>query len=194
MSEYLKSLHPVTAVLQLKIADILSRYDTYIKTVLDVGGIDNKLDKLTDYEVRDANITCGIDGCNNLPFKDNSFDATVSIATLEHVKEPVKFLEECYRVAKKVTVHWFPFGDFARGAEFLKKKHGHWHPCHIPTWQEIDAMKPAFKRGETEYFTNCGEHLLLCMTLTPALKVPEVFEYVLENYSLHYGIILIGEK
>lgn len=193
MNDFLKSLHPVTAVLQLKIADILSRYD--IKTVLDVGGI-GKLGRLTDYHVADANIANDyrvVDGCD-MNFIDNSFDATVSIATLEHVKEPIKFLEECYRVAKKVTVHWFPGGVYAEEVERFKKKYGHWHPCHVPTWQEIDRMRVVFKQDELEYFTDCGEHLLLCMTLTPTLKAPEVYDYVIEHHNLRYGMILIGEK
>jgi len=35
-----------------------------------------------------------------LPFPDNSFDAIVSLETLEHAAEPLNFLKELYRVAK----------------------------------------------------------------------------------------------
>lgn len=191
MDEYLKSLHPVTAVLQLKVLSILKEYD--IKTLLDVGGV-GKLAKLSHYDVSEANLASGVDGCD-LPFENDSFDATVSVATVEHVEDPVRFLQECYRVAKKASVHWFPCGDYAQEVEDLKEKYGHWHPCQIPpkeflridwTWMKIN-----FKN---ESFTNCGEHLLLCMTLTPSLKTKEVYDYIIENYNKPYGAILIGEK
>lgn len=179
---YLQMLHPVTAVLHWKVLSILKRYD--IKTILDVGGV-GKLEALSDYSVNDVNITDGVDGCN-LPFEDNSFDAVVSIATLEHVEDYKQFLIECDRVAKKVVVHWFPCGKWAKEVEALKRKYGHWHPCNVlvhgihlvPNW----------------IFITCGEHLLLCMTLTPSLKTPEVYDYVLKNYDKPYGTILIREK
>jgi len=187
VDEFLKSLHPIPTVLHLKIADILKRYD--IKTVLDIGGI-GRLGKLTDYDVTDANILNGIDGCN-LPYEDNSFDASISISTLEHVEEPAKFLQECYKVAKKVSVHWFPYGDFAEKVEALKKKYGHWHPCHVHSLMTVAIQEMEFK---LEPFMNCEEHLLLCMTLTPSLKNKEVYNYVIHNGDKVYGAILIGEK
>jgi len=36
-----------------------------------------------------------------LPFADNSFDVIVSLETIEHLKEPEKFLAECRRVLRK---------------------------------------------------------------------------------------------
>jgi len=179
--KYLQMLHPVTVVLHWKVLSILKQYD--IKTVLDVGGV-GKLEELSDYLVRDANIEHGYDGCD-LPFEDNSFDAVVSIATLEHVGDQEQFLQECNRVAKKVEVHWFPCGIYAYKVEELKKKHGHRHPCKVPY-----LPKGEIKRS----FINCGEHLLLCMTLTPSLKVPEVYKYVINNGHMPYGAILIREK
>lgn len=187
MNDFLQSLHPVTAVLHMKVIDILSRYD--IKTVLDVGGV-GKLNELMDclvYNANPTNIINPMSGCD-LQFEDDKFDAVVSIATLEHVDDPVKFLQECYRVAKKVSVHWFPCGDYAEEVEELKDRYGHWHPCNIPDYSIID------EKYDWEHFMNCGEHLLLCMTLTPSLKNPEVYEYVLNNYKEYYGLILIGEK
>ncbi|MRR53110.1 MAG: glycosyltransferase [Deltaproteobacteria bacterium] len=47
-----------------------------------------------------ANVTIlGADGCC-MPFDDRSFDAILSIATMEHVLDIPKFLEECHRVLK----------------------------------------------------------------------------------------------
>ena len=195
--KYLQMLHPVTAVLHWKVLSVLKRYD--IKTVLDVGGV-GKLETLSDYHVNDANIGDGIDGCN-LPFEDNSFDAVVSIATLEHVEDQERFLDECDRTAKKVAVHWFPCGIYAEEVEELKKKSGYWHPCNIPTlytglageiFQTSDVLR--IRHGELEDLVNCGEHLQLCMTLTPSLKAPEVYDYLIKNYDMPYGAILIWEK
>jgi ubiquinone/menaquinone biosynthesis C-methylase UbiE len=37
---------------------------------------------------------------SNLPFTDGYFDSILSLETLEHVAEPIKFLEELFRVAR----------------------------------------------------------------------------------------------
>jgi len=177
--QYLKAMHPVTAVLHWKILSILKQYD--IKTVLDVGGI-GKLDKLSDYDVTNANIIDGINGCN-LPYEDASFDAVVSIATLEHVKDKIEFLQECQRVTKILVLHWYPFGEWAEDVERLKKKYGHHHPCVLPNG--------FYTEHGIESFMNCGEHLLLCMTLTPSLKAPEVYDFITKNYDRPYGALLM---
>jgi len=179
--QYLKAMHPVTAVLHWKILSILKQYD--IKTVLDVGGT-GKLRSLSQYDVSEANLRDGVDGCA-LPYEDDNFDAVVSIATIEHVHDQEKFLNECERVAKIVSVHWFPFGPYAEMAEQLKKKYGHYHPCNLPD-------KDIMQRGgcESEEFMTWGEHMLLCMTLTPTLKTPEVYDMIIEDYDLPYGLIL----
>lgn len=188
-NDYLKTLHPVSAVLHWKVLDILKEYD--IKTVLDVGGV-GKLEGLSGYEVTDVNVfktgdvspLNGMDGCD-MPFVDNSFDATVSIATVEHVKEPGMFLQECRRVAKKVSVHWFPNGGCAEEVEALKRKYGHWHSCNLK-YRE----RPEFHEHFIEHFTTCGEHLLLCMTITPSLKAIEIYDYILKKGDQPYGVIL----
>ncbi len=191
MGNFLEILHPVTAVVHWKVIDILSKYD--IETVLDVGGV-GKLGKLSDYKVKDANVKMGFDG-QELPFDDNKFDAVVSIATLEHVDDYEKFLKECYRAAKKVTVHWFPCGMYAREAEGLKKKYSHHHSCSVPMREEITRVSAdTFKCSDLYNFIQCGEHLLLCMTLSESLRVPEVYDYVLKFYHHNYGVMLIGEK
>jgi len=44
-----------------------------------------------------------IDG-EKLPFKDNSFDAVVSVQVLQHVENPDKFIKELQRVSKKFVL------------------------------------------------------------------------------------------
>lgn len=50
---------------------------------------------MMDYE--NVDIVCDI---HHLPFKDNSIDAVMSLAVLEHVQEPAKVLAEVHRVLK----------------------------------------------------------------------------------------------
>jgi ubiquinone/menaquinone biosynthesis C-methylase UbiE len=48
------------------------------------------------------------DGCNQ-PFKDASFDAILSIATMEHVLNVPAFLKECRRVLKPGGIFYTNF-------------------------------------------------------------------------------------
>lgn len=55
-----------------------------------------------------------------LPFKDNSFDAVISIAVLEHVKDPFLCAKEIVRVLK-------PEGELICCVPFLQSFHGYPH-------------------------------------------------------------------
>ena len=190
---YLQSLvklqlfHPVTGIVHMKLYHMLQSYN--IKTLLDVGGI-GKTSLLGGYQITEANIVDGLDG-SNLPYGDNSFDAVVSIATLEHAKNQIDFLKECYRVAKVVSMHWFPLGDIASAVEKLKKEYGYQHPCHIPDVNDLIGTGLEYK---VEVFMGCSEHLLLCMTLNPLLKNPEVYRFIIDHINKPYGAIFISEK
>lgn len=90
------------------------------KTVIDIGGglrvIKEKnnrysaerewlrpLLKKVDYKILDPVDTYNPDivgDIHNLPFTDNSQDAIICIAVLEHVENPIKAFEEMYRVLK----------------------------------------------------------------------------------------------
>ena len=142
-----------------------------------------------------VNIQGGIDGCN-LPYDDESFDAVVSVATLEHVGDldrQLSFLKGCHRIAKQIDVHWFPCGPYAIDVEKLKKKYGHYHP-----YTNIISLDDLQTKTDIAYdsypFMSCGLHLLLCMTLTPSLKAPEIYDFILKNEHEEYGLIVIGEK
>lgn len=98
-----------------------------LKTVLDVGGSLGEFRKFRGYlKVVTADVAGGdviYDG-NKLPFADNSFDAVVSIDTLEHVpsEKRVKFMGELARAAKKVLVVIAPYasGGHLRYEEKIK--------------------------------------------------------------------------
>lgn len=51
----------------------------------------------------------------NLPFGDNSFDTVTLFEVLEHIKEPVKALKECYRVCSQNLIITVPNCDITPG-------------------------------------------------------------------------------
>lgn len=65
-----------------------------------------------------------------LPFKANSFDAVVSIAVLEHVKDPFRCAKEIERVLK-------PGGDLICCVPFLQPYHGYPHHYYNMTHQGL---------------------------------------------------------
>ena len=97
-----------------------------LKTVLDVGGSLGEFRKFfrSDLKVVTADVIGGdviYDG-HRLPFKNNSFDAVVSIDTLEHVP-PLKRVElvgEFLRVAKNILVVIAPYAAPAHLKHELK--------------------------------------------------------------------------
>lgn len=72
-----------------------------------------------------------------LPFKDNSFDAVISIAVLEHVKDPWLCAQEIVRVLK-------PGGDLICYVPFLQPMHG--YPHHYYNMTEL-GLKNLFRTG-----------------------------------------------
>ena len=45
-----------------------------------------------------------IDNYSSLPFNDGQFDRILSLETLEHVSEPLRFLSELHRISKKNSI------------------------------------------------------------------------------------------
>ncbi|MDR3389313.1 MAG: methyltransferase domain-containing protein [Rudaea sp.] len=68
-----------------------------------------------------------------LPFADNSFDAVVSIAVLEHVKDPFRCAAEIARVLK-------PGGDLICCVPFLQPYHGYPHHYYNMTHQGLTNL------------------------------------------------------
>lgn len=65
-----------------------------------------------------------------LPFHDNSFDALISMAVLEHVKDPWRCAQEIIRVLK-------PGGDLICCVPFLQPMHGYPHHYYNMTEQGL---------------------------------------------------------
>lgn len=168
---------PISEYIHDKIVRILRENDVH--TVIDIGGTD-KL-KNRGFELTNANIKYGLDGMN-LPFNDKSFDASVSINTLEHVENQEKFIEESIRVAKKGTFHSFPYGEIAEKTEVLKKQIGHYHPYHIPP-------ESILRKGNHYPFCTVSEHLLTLATLYPKLNVRQLYDFIEEYGKEFYAVI-----
>lgn len=168
---------PVSEYLHDKIVRILKKNN--VQTVIDIGGI-GKL-KNRGFKLVDANIKDGLDGIN-LPFRDNIFDASISINTLEHVKNQEKFIEESIRIAKKGTFHFFLYGEIAEKTEELKKQLDHHHPCHVPP-------ESILRKGNHYPFCTVSEHLLMLATLYPKLNVRKLYDFIEEYGKDFYGVI-----
>lgn len=90
--------------------------------VLDCGaGLRNTYyGNVVNYEIVAYDTTDVLGVAERLPFKDNSFDAVLSLNVLEHVKDPFQSARELMRVLK-------PGGELMCVAPFLQPLHGYPH-------------------------------------------------------------------
>lgn len=124
-----------------------------------------------------------------LPFKDASFEAVVSIAVLEHVKDPFRCARELVRVLK-------PGGDLLCCVPFLQPYHGYPHHYYNMTAQGltnlfaegmtvdsvdvIDSVKPIWSLGWivqswSEGLASGTRRAFLNMRLSDLLQPPQTF-------------------
>lgn len=70
-----------------------------------------------------------------LPYEDNSIEEIYCSHTLEHLKEPLKFLEECYRIMEEGARMVIRVPHVAaKGGSFGTMEHRwHWHEYAINT-------------------------------------------------------------
>jgi len=158
--------------------------------IIDIGGVGKLNDRFE--KVCNPNLKDGIDGCR-LPYESNSFQASVSIATLEHVQDQVGFLRESIRVAREISVHWFPFGEQGEKIEQFKESLGHKHPSLTPT-KEVIWEAVSDYGYEIIPFVSCSEHLLCLACLHSKLNIPELYKFIFENLNTYYGVVLKVHK
>jgi hypothetical protein len=103
--------------------------------VLDCGaGLrDVYFDNVVNYEIVDYDTTDVLGLGEKLPFADNVFDAVVSIAVLEHVRDPFACAAEITRVLK-------PGGELVCSVPFLQPLHGFPHHYYNMTGQGLRAL------------------------------------------------------
>ena len=122
-----------------------NRYDKYALALIDeVGDAGLVLDcgagrrgvyfpSVVNFEIADYDTTDVIGVGEELPFKDASFDAVISIAVLEHVRNPFRCADEIARVLK-------PGGKLICCAPFLQPYHGYPHHYFNMSWQGLRAL------------------------------------------------------
>ncbi|WP_416409225.1 class I SAM-dependent methyltransferase [Agrobacterium rosae] len=113
------------------VLELISRHDL----VLDCGcgRRPEYFHNVVNYEIVDYDTTDVIGVGERLPFKDNSFDAVVSIAVLEHVRDPFTCAQEISRVLK-------PGGELYCSVPFLQPYHGYPHHYFNATHQGIQRL------------------------------------------------------
>jgi len=94
-------------------------------------------DNVVNYEIVDYPTTDVIGVAEKLPFKDNSFDAVISSAVLEHVRYPWLAGAEIVRVLK-------PGGELHAAAPMMSPLHGYPHHYFNMTHQGLAVL---FEKG-----------------------------------------------
>ena len=92
------------------------------------------------YEIVDYPSTDVLGVAEHLPFRDASFDAVLSVAVLEHVRDPIKAAQEIVRVLK-------PNGQLLCAVPFLQPMHGFPHHYFNAT---PEGLRRLFDRGMTD--------------------------------------------
>lgn len=121
--------------------------------ILDVGGRVELLEQFLPHDI----ISVNPDGTGHLfasgtalPFADNSFDAVVSIDTLEHLPSNLRLplLQECVRVCKQGVIIAAPFGSTE----------------HIAHEKELDAYYRVVNGRSHQYLSEHIQHGLPTQT------------------------------
>lgn len=190
----LVKIPPLIALPHYHIAALVNKYKP--GSIVDMGGR-GRLKHFVKCKVLDANLTGKpkIDALN-MPFADNAFDIAVSVNTLEHVADHLKFLVESYRVAKKALTHFFLCGPAAGKVEKYKVTRGHKHQHVLPQEQTVKAFFRMHKFKRTRFYKlmTCREHLLLLMTMFPYMQCSKTYQVAEALGNKAYGYILFGEK
>ena len=90
-------------------------------------------DTIVNYEIVDYDSTDVLGIGETLPFQDGSFDGVISVAVLEHVRDPFACAAELVRVLK-------PGGEIACEVPFLQPLHGFPHHYYNMTPQGLRAL------------------------------------------------------
>jgi SAM-dependent methyltransferase len=91
---------------------------------------------VVNFEIAPYDTTDVLGVGEHLPFKDNSFDFVISVAVLEHVRNPAKCASELYRVLR-------PGGEMFVAVPFLQPYHGYPHHYYNMTKPGLRNLFPA---------------------------------------------------
>ncbi len=119
-------------------------YDQYAKSIIERNADDMVLDagagyradyypNVINFEIEPYESTDVLGVGEELPFKDNSIDAVISSAVLEHVKDP-------FRCAKEITRVLKPGGELYCCVPFLQPYHGYPNHYYNMTHQGLSNL------------------------------------------------------
>lgn len=97
------------------------------------GARDVYYENVVNYEIVDYASTDVLGVGEHLPFEDNTFDGVISVAVLEHVRDPFRCAREISRVLK-------PSGRLYCSVPFLQPYHGYPHHYFNATAQGIRRL------------------------------------------------------
>lgn len=139
---------------------LIEKYDSGL--VLDVGAGRRQIyyDNVVNFEIAAYDTTDVLGVGEDLPFQDNSFDAAISIAVLEHVQDPFQCAKEIARVLK-------PGGQLICGVPFLQPFHSYPHHYYNMTYE---GLRNLFEPELTVDKIEVSESLLPIWSLTWILR------------------------
>jgi SAM-dependent methyltransferase len=116
-----------------KVLSLIERYADGMILDCGAGRRGTYYDNVVNFEIVDYDTTDVRGVGESLPFADASFDAVVSIAVLEHVRDPFRCAAELVRVLK-------PGGELVCCVPFLQPYHGYPHHYYNMTHQGLRAL------------------------------------------------------
>jgi SAM-dependent methyltransferase len=116
-----------------EILKLIEKYNDGLLLDCGAGSRRDYYDNVVNFEIVDYPSTDVLGVGEYLPFQDNTFDAIISVAVLEHVADPIKCAAEISRVLK-------PGGDLFCCIPFLQPLHGYPHHYFNATSQGIRRL------------------------------------------------------
>ena len=96
----------------------------------------------------------------HLPFRDRSFDAVISLDTLEHVPREFRqlFVDEMFRIARTYVLVGFPEGDRAERHDAMMEAYFIRHNTEVhPYFVEHREYRIPRQEEVVQYFKNAGD-------------------------------------
>jgi SAM-dependent methyltransferase len=112
---------------------LIARHEAGIVLDCGAGRRQRYYKNVVNYEIVDYDSTDVLGVGEDLPFRDGSFDAVISIAVLEHVRDPFQCAREIVRVLK-------PGGELICCVPFLQPLHGFPHHYYNMSPQGLRAL------------------------------------------------------
>lgn len=128
-----------------RVMDVIRRHADGLVLDCGAGQRDIYYGHVVNYEIVPYDSTDVLGVAEVLPFEDNSFDAVLSLAVLEHVKDPFQAARELVRVLK-------PGGELVCCVPFLQPLHGYPHHYYNMTYQGLLNLFPALVEKRIEVY------------------------------------------